>query len=606
MLKNRIFFALLVLVLFVLIIKGALFIFIKKIKKIPTLKPIAETISEFDNEGYFLNKKNIVFVDFENYEKNEELNDTESYSGKYSYKVFGKNSFSAVISKAVGEMGIGNFEQVGFSAYVYVFDDNFKALKADLVFSVADNNDKNIVWHGVTLSSEFMTPHTWTKINGSVNIDTSILKSDYQIKVYLWNDSKTNILIDDILVIAGKDEPRKGDTVLCDMSDITFWKSTFNMPPFNTFYFEKENLKSNTATCLTINNSDSVFVFPHTKIVTGNFYNTKNLLDKIIIAQNKELRAYGYCETKKAFNYDYTIALAHDNLEKSLLLSAPFTGRINDEIIVVDTLVSEIMLLSFKDIGKASCGDKPQDMSYEILWNGSFEDFGLSGKKISCFSTPCFSAPEKSNLMVVYTDGHWQIFEFVNKKWELLGQSQKPVEHWIANNFINSFTEGLQYNKQKFLLNVSTALKASQTIYTFYAFDKSKKQLFPEKSFKSSSVWGLDTLKADDVLIPYNVNNNAFLLRHNNSWRNDLKNLVFNDTTYQILGNIDFKGYRYDHNPKFYENLKFIPGKFIHKDITSFITLCYNGKNNEQFKNYEFLPNALHIFTSKPLKSIHK
>jgi len=595
------------------LMSGAYYVYKKKFVKIPSINPTTSNISDINTKDSYLNKKHIIFVDFENYEKKEELDDKLAYSGKYSYKVFGKNSFSAVVGKNVSDIGKENFIRVGFSAFVYVFNENFKNLKADLVFSIVDKAGNNVVWKGVTMSNVFMKPNQWTKITGAFDIDINTIPEDGVIKTYLWNDSKTNILIDDILVVVGNDLPYRGDTTYCDVSVENGWPRLFNYPPFPWQYLIKDEIGNENSACLVKNKSTTAGkIYPQTKICTGNFYNTQNLKDKIIAVEGNTLNAYSYCEQSKSFSNDLSFKLTEKDAlwSTSNLYSGKFEGRLNDEILLIDSTSKKINLLVLKNETQGSCTAKVGVMKLNKLWEGSFDNFKYNDKEWPVnFTVTYLINSQKAQLLCVYSSGNWQIFEYLNKNWNALAKSNNPIKDWDAKSNKYNLVSGrfLPKANADILLSVSTSLKANASTYSLWAFNKENKTFTELSSSRKSKVWGIDTLKASDYLFTVkNELNGTTLMRYHNDWRFDMKNIAFNDSSYQILSNIDFKGHPNDFNPKYYEALRIIPGCFIDKQKTSLITICYNNKNEstantqkEQYVNHDFLPNAIYVFTLK-------
>ena len=612
MLSKRLFLYLFFSVLFIAFLAGAIYVYKKKFVKIPTLQPSTNNISSAETKKNYLNNSQVVFVDFENYNKKEELYDKESFSGKYSYKVFGKNSFSVVITKPVAEVGKENLVRVGISAYVYIFSENFDNLKADLVFSIVDTKGSNVAWKNVALSNVFMKPQKWIKISGAYDIDINTIPNDGMLKIYLWNDSKTKILVDDIMVVTGKDEPYRGDTTYCDITVDKGWARTFNYPPFPCSYLNAEEINNDHSEFLIKTKTGATGqLFPDTKIGTGNFYNAANQKDKIIAVEGNKLNAYSYCEQTKTFSNDLSLILPKkdDLWHTANFYPARFSGKLNDEILLADYVSKKMVLYSINNEISSSCKAQPAEMKLNTLWEGSYKDFEKNGAQPVYFATPYFSNSQSANLLSVYSDGNWQLFEFQNKEWKATVQSKKPVKEWVNADFDYNLVSGKFLTKSNgdLILSVSTSKKNKKSVYSLLAFNPVTKNFIEVNSSQKSKVWGIDTLKASDNLFPTKgITNTESVFRYDNSWRFDLKHIAFNDTTYQILSTLDFKGYTKDYNPKFYEVVRLIPGCFIEKNKTSFLTICYNCKNNDvtnsrskQYVNLGFLPNALYVFNYK-------
>ena len=83
------------------------------------------------------------------------------------------------------------------------------------------------------------------------------------------------------------------------------------------------------------------------------------------------------------------------------------------------------------------------------------------------------------------------------------------------------------------------------------------------------------------------------ILRYNRDWRYDLKQIRFSDSTFRVLANIDFLGYENDHNPKYYEMLKIIPGNFTDAKKTSLMVI---GRNKTK-PAAQILPDMIGVYS---------
>ncbi len=607
---KRLLISLLLVLLLILLIGVAWYFYKTKIIKRPVINPSTCIISDSTLSSEFPVNKALLLVDFETYANTDELNADYAYSGKYSYKVYGKNAFSAVISKTVADAGKKELNRVGFSSYVYIFPENFDKLKADLVFSIVDQKDNNIVWKGVSLNPIFMEAGKWIKVSGASDIDIQTIPNDGIIKVYLWNDSKTNILIDDIAIVLGKDEPLTGDTTYCDNTPGSTWTKQFNMPPYPFQYLVREEINNGQSAYLIKNKMQTAGAFtPETKIYTGNFYNPSNLLDKILTIENNVLNTYSYCENFKIFRHDMTLALTENDSvwQKSLLLTGKFRGKPTDDILMIDTINKHFQLLYIGNTLANTCQSNTCTIKLNKAWEGGYQNFNLQDNPNIRFLTFYVSPSQKASLLFITNDGNWSIFDFQKSEWSCLAKSTQAVGIWDNTKYNHSIHTGFYSNTATTqILCIYNSEKSEVTNYSILNFDRNNKS-FIENS-ERTKIYGLDTLKISDDFICINDKNEphkTVVLRIDNTWRNDIKALVFKDTTYEVLSLIDFKGFKKDFNPKFYEYLLILPGYFTNAHKISLLTLCYNykekNKNNIKWAGHSFLPNAVHIFSPSPL-----
>jgi hypothetical protein len=121
----------------------------------------------------------------------------------------------------------------------------------------------------------------------------------------------------------------------------------------------------------------------------------------------------------------------------------------------------------------------------------------------------------------------------------------------------------------------------------------------------------LDTLHPDDEFFtgPFDNSGRSKVLRYSRNWRFDLKEIIFNDTTFHVMANMDFKGYEKDFNPKYYDVLRIIPGVFLKPGEESFMVIGRNCKTRDtltnecsEFQNLPFLPNTLQFYSFQTSK----
>lgn len=596
-------YVLLLVIILVVMALGAGYMYYLKYIKIPDIVPGNDVLFVRGQHQSYKGAPHILFTDFENNAPDDKLYDELSKSGKYSYTVFGKDAFSAVVSRTIGETGTEKPSKAGFSAWVYVFDENFEDLKADLVFSIVGTDGQNVVWKGVTLNPKFMSPGKWVKLSGSADIDTNTIKDDYTIKTYLWNDSRTRILVDDILVITGTDAMPRGDTVYCDISEGKTWTPAFNTPPFQNISLTKEQIGSAGPYLCKNSKGGCGKLMPHQRLFTGNFYNTSDGRDKILALENGKLNAYSYCLQDQAFTHDFYYKVTDTALWKySSVYAAPFTGNKRDELLLLDTNAMRVVLLAAPDRVKGCTKEPLEATGMNTLWEGPLLAFDNGGKKIAAMATPHFLAPANASLLVVYTDGHWKLFDFDKSQWTPLAQSKTPVQAWDSDKFNTQFTTAPLYGTSgpEVLLSVSSAVRGTMHVYMLHTWNKQTKTLH---LVPRHTVYGTDSLKAANGLYPAFDGTKTFLLKADTAWRFDMKLLAFNDTTYRICGQTEFEGIPYGLNPKFYEIVRLHPGRFIHPNKTSLLVLAYNKGRKEGNKpapvyaTFKNMPNLLCIFT---------
>ena len=138
--------------------------------------------------------------------------------------------------------------------------------------------------------------------------------------------------------------------------------------------------------------------------------------------------------------------------------------------------------------------------------------------------------------------------------------------------------------------------------YSAKQYDPSTKKYIQVYTGKSV---GRDTLKPGDRVFTgfMDATGRSHTFRYNRDWRFDLKEIRFSDTAFQVIANIDFTGYEEDHNPKYYEKLVILQGKFISSAFTSFCVVagnCHKTKGGApdctKWANLPVLPDKVQIY----------
>lgn len=120
---------------------------------------------------------------------------------------------------------------------------------------------------------------------------------------------------------------------------------------------------------------------------------------------------------------------------------------------------------------------------------------------------------------------------------------------------------------------------------------------------------------ASDIIYKgdYTGGDSGQLLKLNNDWRFDLKLIEQEKDGFEILGTVDFKGYPDDHNPKYYEFVKIVSGKFLSRGHSSLLIMMrncadndFNGRRCKQFENIADLPNSTQVYNAEELNDIRK
>ena len=213
-------------------------------------------------------------------------------------------------------------------------------------------------------------------------------------------------------------------------------------------------------------------------------------------------------------------------------------------------------IICFKEKSRGMFSYSPESKQFNKLWENTVAADPLWNSNNNAYPGDFNSDGKTDILLVDKKTNMWKILNFNGKEWILVSEGKDPKKEWISN--------------------------------------------------KKTNVAGIIT--PDDTLFPGNyTEEKQTFLKLNTEWRFDLKLLEKEDSEYLIIGNVDFKGYPKDYNPKYFEFVKLITGKFLSKEKTSvLIVMCncadanFNGKKCDQIENLPFLPNSVQLYNISP------
>jgi hypothetical protein len=527
-----------------------------------------------------------------------------AHSGKYSTKAFGKNSFSLSLERQVSDLHVPVMDVVSLSAWVYVFPSDHEP-QASLVFTVTNTVGVNTCWKGVSVHGPLVPRGHWFKISGTFHLSGVQIRPDDKIQVYFWNNSPTDILADDFYVVFGSQAPRKGDSARVDMTLGIPFRPTFNYPPFKTFFLERDEVGNGNSAWLV--NSDGITQGapgPADQLCTGTFGPGEGLASLLVLTPEGSMQLFHFCSAGNAFReipVNCPPGLT-PLLSGAILYTGSFLGTQADQLLFMG---AGGLLLAELAGGGDPCKKEPASLTLKEIWSSSSLD--INGSRVgnpNQLVVGDFNGDRLAELLVIGAQGSWDLFSFRNGGWLALALGEEDkLREWDSRFFDYRITPGRFVPKAAgdLLLTVFTDKNKNHPKYSLVKFEPAEHRFVPALARTEGTLGktaGLDTLKLTDQFLTGNFSPGipGVFLRYNRDWRYDLKNLRFNDSTFEILGNLDFRGYDKDFNPKYFEHLKLVSGTLVHPGITSLLVIAWNNEN------LAFLPNTLQVYTL-PLKT---
>ncbi len=359
----------------------------------------------------------------------ENIKATTAHSGKQAIDMSDGKEYGPSIVKVIKEIATEPFKKVSASVWVYPTQE-----KPNLVLTASSINEQNgeaIFWEGKSTENSVFPLNTWTKLNASFNMPAEKLTVDNKIQINIWNKGKTGVIVDDLEIVYGTPNERKGIPSALELN-VQYEKGFTpikNTPPFDVCYLNRK-LFSNTLTEYTSKEN----------IVSGDFI-TSSKTDELVCIKNKKARIYSFNTDKKEFE---KIAESGEN-ESSLFdpSNVYFSGDYNSDgkhdLLSVNTTNGSWQILNYLN-NKWQIGYSGKN-NFKEHWYKQHA-FVSSGKTFTDKDALTLSNG-KSLLSLQLTNGEWQ------EKMISIPASAQTVFH--SNDLY--YTGSIAGSKQTLLLN---------------------------------------------------------------------------------------------------------------------------------------------------------
>ena len=510
-----------------------------------------------------------------------------AHSGQYSVKAFGQNSYSVVVERTAAEIGVENLKAVALSAWIYVFPTKHD-VKGSLVFTASNEVGVNVCWQGLALMEPEVPRGKWFKISAYFDLANITFKPGYKLQVYFWNNSSTDILVDDYFIAFGGAVDRRGDSARVDMTKPAGFVAKFNYPPFPVAMLEKVPQDN------PINPAD---IGPEDFTLAGNFLNTGND-GLLVIRKDGKPAAYAFCIENRDFR---KITLNNAAILGSVapvkkILKGKFLSSGGDQFIVLGE--KGWMLCSLSPPEKPCKSTGTLQSSLNILWKSPMPAASVYAGD--------FNGDKRTCLLAISDNGSWKVMSFdsdgkTGGTWKTMAAEEKqPISGWDRNVqesgiSVGRFLPGLACDVVLTVTRGKSDGKYSYTLHKLNLPEKRWDPLFGEKQNHAGKTIGLDTLKPADLFFTVSRDGkNTNIYRYNRDWRYDLKEIRFSDSTFTILSAVDFHGYDKDQNPKYYESLQLVPGCYLNPAAVSVLAVGHVAKSRQYQST---LPDFVHLYS---------
>lgn len=600
------------------------FLFLRK-KNPPPTDIVSETI---------VKKDSIITVSFLsesfNLESNGEsfVSTEKALSGKHSCKLSKDIEFGISINKVLRDIPtFNNLKNISIKINAFLVDENPDAL---FVLSINDATGKNIFWDGKPIA--FSKTNEWLESTFDFAIPAEFINPDNKIVAYPWNRNKKLFYVDDISI------EYIGTAIYRERSENQSEKSNL----FLDFETEAglsnaDNVKETTAhsgkkACdlsggkeygPSLNKKLSEFGSAFPKIINMSMWvypltdnpNTV-LVASVINSKNETVFWEGKSTENKSFpkntwtkiNASFKLPIEKFNAEDVLGVSAWNKGK--TDVIIDDVEIvygesperrgeeSKVDPISIYEKRFVSEKNKPP---FQTIWMEKQE----TGKELIAFSSDdLFIAANFDNdvngidELLCISKNKQALFTYDLKMhaFKRIWENKNPGDQlWGKDNF---YTESIINSKTSIIIQQKNKPMASVLNFDGKNWNLvGEQKVIPPPSSPTNSI--------SQYFGNFSSDKNQ-TLKLDRSWRFDLK-LIENNI---ILGNVDFKGYPNDYNPKYYEFVKLVPGNFLSSKQTSLlVVMCncadadFSGESCNQIEDLPFLPNSVQLYSIEKEKS---
>ncbi|MCW3085027.1 MAG: hypothetical protein JWP12_2393 [Bacteroidetes bacterium] len=522
-------------------------------------------------------------------QKND-IREAAAHSGKMVFDLSDAGEYGPVVNKQLGDVCLLPVKKVNTRIWVYPLEENASVELDVALFNAAD--EKYFI-QTKKIAATLLPKNKWTKINATFPLPQDGTTPEDLIQVLVLNKGKTKLLLDDFEIVYDDVKQAPGDPSMINASDFTPQR---NKPPFKTMYLNKQEIgNANSPFIINAGNTQLGDFTPGDEYASGHFCGNAENTDQVIQIKAAEIAMYGYCPDKKQF-----LQLWKSN-EKAFVASEKITGDFDnnhtDDLLLINKKRKIVQLVSFSPLSNCSV---ILNIAYTVQQEQTFENWNITADDI--FMSGDFNGDHKTELLIVNSKiGNWGMFQHDAAGWKNVAANKMDPAYFNAQT--SKHTSGHFYaDKNKDVVFISVTEKEKQT-YTLLEFNSARKQ-FDVKNITPGDTDEIFFKHANNTFAgDFESNAAQEFVNLNTDWRFDLKLIKTDAAGFNIMGNVDFKGYPADHNPKYYEFVKMIPGHFISKEKTAFIVIMrncadknFNGDACKQYENLDYLPNSTQLY----------
>ena len=559
------------------------------------------------------------FFDLEN--NHDAFVSTEKhFSGKQSCMLSSIMEYGVSISKKIGDIpASNNLKSISLLFKCLNGAENPDAL---YVLSIDDDKGKSVFWAGEPVVCK--SNKDWSETTITFLVPPEFLKPEYKITIYPWNRNKKEFYIDDIHVnyigtaiykneassqseianlffdfetdagMQGADNVKEttahSGKKACDLSGGKEYGPSINkkMSEFGSPLLKKISL--------------SVWIYPLTDnpntVLVASVVNSKN---ETVFWEGKSSKDLDFQKNK------WTKINASCNLPVEKITSQDILGVSVWNKGKTDVIIDDLEIVY---------GDAPERRGSPSTIDATsiYEKRFVSEKNKPPYKTIYFEKQEIKNgngieqfepgdkfLVGNFADDKNKLDEIlcIGKNRQALFSYDSSLKQFKKLWENTTATNPLWKHTNDFLVNITTTRAA--VLFASKICIRFNGTKWIQEPAQKLAISVQEYTQGNESIYPgCFTSDKQQLLKLNRSWRFDLK-LEENNV---IIGNVDFKGYPDDHNPKYYEFVTLVSGHFLNSKRNSILVIMANcadsnfdGVKCNTLENLNYLPNCTQLYS---------
>ncbi len=546
------------------------------------------------NSGY-IPERNIDYdfeVPFEG-ENVEHYSQENAHSGKFSFLLNNSVSYSPSVVKKVSEVIDSEFKLITISVWLNQMTNDNEVV---LVTTIRDQTGKEYFWQGRSTEKGKFPKGKWVKHKAQFKLPFEKIKPDDVIGIYVWNKGGNEVYIDDLSIVYGETNVRSGRKFAVDMTVFPDGEYKFipNKPPFKTIYL------SNFSNSTTENFLPDNFL-PDDIVATGQFIKQQHGREQIIKLREGVLSVYSYCQDQKSIIKIGNIQSSELNIvdKDAFLSSGNYLNNNSNQLLIADLKKRKILLCSIEGLKNECIGSENNYVNLKVLASLSPKESipFFNGKYNRILSGDFDGNGIKDILLINSENGGYSIFDFNSgSDVKILSESYVAAFKFPVSKSDNSinFIRSEDFKQDIIIVSSSENDHNKSVAFRFSTIDQ---------AFISISNWNCNLISGNSSLYQGNFNSQVEVMILNKTWKFDMTGGRLNNQGISVESRMDFSGYLPGNNPKYFEDLKIITGKFTQNTRSELLVLAANCQDS----NFPASPCSVFENTSvwKPVSQLY-